>query len=333
MSVNPMYKERFYGNFYFCRNCLRPSSYHAKDDLIKCKNCGITAYIWGGFTSTELSRPIAKVGSEMEGGNDRHPIGVRNHDVTFHGDGSVHFNQGDGCPNGDCDCDDEEDRDCDHCYGECGCGSWQYIGEWVTRPIPYTRNLKRFSKVIMDNYPKGVNDSCGGHIHMSFKNQLIYDLACDENLWIGLKNHLTHWGKTHLNKIGYTKLMNRIHGVNYCRNEFTPELQYTGNTTRYTQLNYCLGKHGTLECRILPMFSNAETYVSAVTEVIHYIEDWVQQRMMLQKPKLELIERDLSGRILPNKVKYYRSGKKYIHFPRKQTLKQLISPKMDLLEI
>ena len=54
---------------------------------------------------------------------------------------------------------------------------------------------------------------------------------------------------------------------------------------------------------------------------------------MLQKPKLELIERDLSGRILPNKVKYYRSGKKYIHFPRKQTLKQLISPKMDLLEI
>ena len=79
----------------------------------------------------------------------------------------------------DCDCDDEEDRDCDHCYGECGCGSWQYIGEWVTRPIPYTRNLKRFSKVIMDNYPN--SDFA---LDAEYKLELIQEILASKEMYL-----------------------------------------------------------------------------------------------------------------------------------------------------
>ena len=317
---NQIYRQLFHDNFYFCDECLRPALYDSKEDMVKCKNCGYSNYIRSGFTSDELATPIWKIGCEMEGAANEHPKGVASKRVNFHTDGSVHFTRSEGedeyC--GNCNCEDYEENDeCSHCTQCCGCSSYNIIGEWVTRPVAYTRNLTRFANIVEENYPIGVNESCGGHFHLSFKNQLIYNLATDENLWIGLKSHLRHWAKTGLNDRGREKLLNRIYGVNYCRDEFTPETQMVATGTRYTHLNYCLRKHGTIECRILPMFTSSKTYLSALKETVHYIEDWLKQQMVLSMPKAEIVNRDMKGQILPTKIYEYKKG---------AVLKKLIKP-------
>jgi hypothetical protein len=64
----------------------------------------------------------------------------------------------------------------------------------------------------------------------------------------------------------------------YCKREFDPLGQYKtrdrgGN--RYTQLNFCYGVHKTMECRLLPLFRDVSVAVSAVKNLLKFVDDWV----------------------------------------------------------
>lgn len=300
-----LFDDMYRDSFYFCKECLSPSVYNMKKDMIKCKNCGESYdYIWNGFTASELSQPIDKIGSELEGARNSHPNSITNQDVNFHGDGSVHFSRNqDGCS--ECCCadedDDEEYDECYHCSGDCDCnygGGWDIVGEWVTRPLPFSRNFKRFTKIIEDSYPDSVNDTCGGHFHISYKNLLIYGMSMNQDMYEGLSAHLRAWAHKSLNKNGEKKMQRRLEGSStYCRVGFNPEAQVNSNADRYLQLNYCYNKHGTMECRILPMFDTAEVYISAVKAATSYIEDWIKTHMIQERPKAEVFKRDFDGRI------------------------------------
>jgi hypothetical protein len=59
---------------------------------------------------------------------------------------------------------------------------------------------------------------------------------------------------------------------NYCRREFHPHKQWLAegrSGERYAQLNYCYNFHGTLECRLLPMFRKALDAVKAIRYVLN----------------------------------------------------------------
>ena len=317
-----LYDRIYREGFYFCNNCLSPSVYNMKKDMIKCKECGETyEYIWNGFTPMELSHPLNKIGCELEGARNSHPKTTHNEDVQFHGDGSVHFERRGDQECEECSCDEmseseqEEYNECYHCAGECDCtydsNHWQIEGEWVTRPLAFNKNFKRFTKIVSESYPEGVNDTCGGHFHISYKNELLYGIAMDYDLYSGLCSHLKSWANSGvLNENGKKKLLRRLEGSsNYCRIGFNPEMQLYGNSDRYFQLNYAYGKHKTMECRILPMFSDSEVYIMAVREATKYIEDWMKNHMIIETPTVEVFKRDFDGRISGSEILQYKQNK------------------------
>jgi hypothetical protein len=319
ITAQNLFDNMYRDSFYFCNDCLSPSVYNMKKDMIKCKNCGESYdYIWNGFSASELTQPIDKIGCELEGARHQHPKSLNRQDVDFHGDGSVHFDRNRDVCNECCCSDLEEDDDydeCYHCSGDCDCtaynDNWAIVGEWVTKPIPFTRSFTRFGRIVEDSYPEGVNDTCGGHFHVSYKNELIYGMAMDQDMYEGLCSHLQSWARRELNKNGELKMKRRLEGSsNYCRVGFNPEQQMYGNADRYLQLNYAYGKHGTMECRILPMFDSAEVYVKAVKEATSYIEDWLKTHMIQETPKAEIYDRDINGQInLPDIMEYKQTKK------------------------
>lgn len=139
-----------------------------------------------------------------------------------------------------------------------------------------------FNGWMIKNYPTLVNNTCGLHVHMSFEDVRFYALLMGDGKTPEYQDTMAYylglWGqKENLNNDH--PIWDRLKGKKeYCRlDKFWPDLQVSqkgknhdmhedGN--RYTGINYCFGLHGTLECRILPMFSNPEQGVRGVKTVM-----------------------------------------------------------------
>lgn len=196
-----------------------------------------------------------KVGMEFEGGWNR-PTG-RDVDRRLHrcGDGSV------------------------RCYGE------HHTGEVSTAPADSVAELEQLIDV---GYPDVVDNSCGFHVHLSFDTGLYHRLM-DRAFW---DHFLAFWDRTvnltatkkrelfpEWDATDWARLIPRLAGQNnYTRREFYPEKQLylaSKGSHRYTHLNYCHGLHGTVECRLLPMFHDKAAAKRAVRTLLECFDSYL----------------------------------------------------------
>jgi len=197
-----------------------------------------------------MPKYIHKIGVELEGAW----LSSKNVDKSFHGDGSVNIPI-------NYDSNDRPDL---------------FVGEIASDPISY-ENVENWIRV---NYPDKVNHTCGFHIHVSLKENMNYLRLATEEFSAFFFNAMTSWGES--NKLHpEDQFWYRLNGSNhYCKKDFKPDDQIYAKTkgdSRYTQLNFCYTLHGTLECRLLPMFGDVNLTISAFKAYIDCIEKFLEE--------------------------------------------------------
>ena len=206
---------------------------------------------------------IIFLGCELEGcHNSKEP------NTIFRTDGSLEFDfeHVDDCY------DDGELR----CEGEC---NYEYVGEMISKPL----TIEQLIEWIPKNYPVYHNKTCGGHVHLSFKNKLEYMKFCDVKFYNFFKERMRKWAiKKHV-KEG-SQFYKRLAGQNtYCHDKFYCTAQLRNSGDRYCMLNYCYSRHKTIEVRLLPIFDKVELYISAVNEIYDIFNIWLIQSKREQR--------------------------------------------------
>ena len=272
----------------YCSHCLKELNGQeielCKTEYYRCSDCGNKEVMNNSTPLNYLRMPIWKIGFEMEGLWKEHPNEHRL--LSQHEDCSV--------------------KNIDHL-------DVAYVGEYVTRPVLFkNEKLEELESLVMDAYPTYVNRTCGGHFHISFRDMRFYDIAMEYDMYAGLIDHLYSWGEKKLNKIGMQRLIERIEkcnaGTDYCKPEHMPESQVSGQGDRYCQLNFDYFKHKTMEVRVLPMFSDATTYLDAVNECTTYISNYILTHAQFKKEKTIIKpEFDISGQINNIRQRYEKN--------------------------
>lgn len=154
-----------------------------------------------------------------------------------------------------------------------GSPTWR-TGELVSEPLepiqvgPWMRRW----------YPTNVNQTCGMHVHVSFRDANHYArLADSEAYQATVINEFKKWATLEGFPASH-HIWSRLTGKNqYCLHKFWPKLQmmptkkdydHSREGCRYTAINYCFGVNKTLECRLLPMMDTKEQGVRAVKEFL-----------------------------------------------------------------
>lgn len=198
-------------------------------------------------TPTIRRKRIKALGVELEGGWDSPPPN------EIHRDGSVTVNA-------------------------------NYVGEVSSAPLP---SLEEAEAWVRANYPPRVNNSCGLHVHLS-TNELNYSRLMEPEFNQFFEGRMAEFLSQGLasGNPGYDLLRQRFQGLNqFCQKKFIPEHQLflkdrygdTSTHPRYAQLNFCYGRHGTLECRMFPCFPNVDDGVAAVKSFYTTVFDYLGQ--------------------------------------------------------
>ena len=146
-------------------------------------------------------------------------------------------------------------------------------GEIPSPPI----EVEKVAPWMKQFYPQYVNETCGLHVHMSFKTALQYQRLMTPAYPATIIEYFTAWAKNEKLKESHP-LWERLSGKNrYCRHEFHADQQVTSKKDhsqtrpghRYTVVNYCYSVYqGTMECRLLPMMDTPEQGIRAVQHVL-----------------------------------------------------------------
>ncbi len=197
---------------------------------------------------------IDRVGVELEGAWEKEPSFPIVHD------GSLDFSDDDDIP---------EDV---------------YVGEARIGPF---RDLAAILAAVRRRWPDHVNETCGMHVHLSFRSAIFYSWLMDPDFTQRIVDGLTMWGSRLKLPAGHV-LFNRLSGNNsYCLREFHADWQADQTITvyrrhsqeghRYTVVNYPYGIHGTLEIRVLPMFPEGPSLAqAAIREVVAITEQAIR---------------------------------------------------------
>lgn len=156
--------------------------------------------------------------------------------------------------------------------GDAGRSVPKHVGELPFGPI----EVKELGQYMRQLYPSHVNDTCGMHVHMSFRKAFLYQRLMDERYPATIIDAVEKWAKRE-SLPDDNPIWDRLQGNNsYCKHEFYPDSQaacknknHHREGSRYTSINYCYGLHETIECRLLPMMPDAEMGIKAVQEVIN----------------------------------------------------------------
>lgn len=190
---------------------------------------------------------VKAIGVEMEGGWIQRP-------ESLYGDGSVR---------------------CSHPTTQCS-GEISYHN---SDPAELFKWMKR-------NFPSETNETCGMHIHVSFINNLLYMKLMEKAFFEFFLSRMREWGKAMADsgamKDGdLTNFQNRISDRNtYTSSSYEPDRQARPNSKngyRRSHLNYCYNLHGTIECRLMPMFSKFELAKDAVIVVAETMEEYLSK--------------------------------------------------------
>lgn len=267
-----------------CKGCFRPLTSIEQTSISynmwSCFECDSREYSVANIKQSQyLRNPIWKIGLEMEGLWEYMP---KSHELLIEHE--------------DCSVKNLDGIDC------------EFVGEYITRPVLFNKTgLAKLESCVYDAYPHFVNRTCGGHFHLSFRDMRFYDIAMEKEMYDGLITHLYTWGEKNLNKKGMNRLNERLdnytHGTDYCQPKHMPEQQVDGNGDRYCHLNFDYFKHRTMEVRILPMFSDATTYLDAVDTCTRFISRYITKHSKFTADKTNYQTKfDIKGNI-PNVTK------------------------------
>lgn len=216
-----------------------------------------------------MKKKIDKLGVELEGGWDK-----TFSDTVIQHDGSVHLpltSKVTGKPS-------------KH-YGEI--------------PSPPFDDLGELMEWLVKHYPTAINHHCGFHVHFSLRKNLYYSQLMDKTFFKFFRQGAEKWGKR-LNIHPDDPFWIRLRGQNkFCTTSFIPHQQSQiivkeqNDSRRYTMLNYCYGMHGTVECRLAPMFSTPQLAFRWVKFITEVVEEWLSQRPPEKIMTLRLKSKDL----------------------------------------
>lgn len=126
-------------------------------------------------------------------------------------------------------------------------------------------------------YPSVVNETCGLHVHMSFKSALHYQRLMVPEFQLTIVNYVKKWANDEKLPKEHP-IWERLSGKSrYCQHKFFADQQAQMRQKdydqarpghRYTVINYCFNHHGTAECRLLPMMETADQGIRAVQNVL-----------------------------------------------------------------
>ena len=127
---------------------------------------------------------------------------------------------------------------------------------------------------LVDFYPDEADASCGMHVHTSFMCNTYITQLMTKKFFEFFTARMTAWGtQNRLHPDG--QFFRRLRGNNsFCRPNEEITNPYVDD--RYRQLNFTSwGSHKTLECRLAPMFKNAQLGVSYVVELLSIYRDFL----------------------------------------------------------
>ncbi len=163
------------------------------------------------------------------------------------------------------------------------------MGEVVSPPCSNLRDLAEF---IQAYYPDKVNTTSGLHIHVSLESDEDYTLLMQPSFYSYFRTHVEAWAKA--NKIKSARFWNRFNNQNYycARNDrkrseseetlteaemlINHQRQRNGSADRYRHLNFCKGKHGTLEVRLFNGLNNPREIFKSVLCVLECIDTYLE---------------------------------------------------------
>ena len=172
-----------------------------------------------------------------------------------------------------------------------------HIGELVSVPMEPVRVAPWMKKT----YPDTVNDTCGLHVHMSFKDARHYQQLMVPEYTTTMLHYLAEWGRKVSIPAGHP-FWERVVGKNrFCLPLFFPDSQaqktsksynHDGEGNRYSAINYCWGLHETVECRTLPMLERPELGIEAVHEVLNITNSFLAAAAEKEKHYRALVTAD-----------------------------------------
>lgn len=187
---------------------------------------------------------IYRIGIELEGGWTKLPAGVR----QLQHDGSVVIQQQLGEPR-------------------------LQLGELANGPM----TMEEWKGWLKSSYPQRVNDTCGMHVHFTPTTALGYSrLMCPEYPGTVVA-YVKKWAEaTRLSK--QHPLWPRLAGQSrFCQHIYSADDQVRNASKdhdqhrkghRYTVINYCHARTGTIECRLLPMMDTADQAIQLIQEFV-----------------------------------------------------------------
>lgn len=150
----------------------------------------------------------------------------------------------------------------------------QGIGELPSPPLA----LNEWTKWITKFYPSHVNETCGLHVHLSFKSALAYHRLIDPTYPATIVKYIRRWAEGK----GFAKdhpIWPRLDDKNeFCQHKFYADSQVRDSRKdfdhhrpgcRYTVMSYHYSRLRTIECRLLPMFDTVELGTEAVQQVVN----------------------------------------------------------------
>lgn len=212
------------------------------------------------FRSKARNR-VYRIGIELEGGWDVLPPGVR-----LQHDGSIDFDK-----------------------------PIRHVGEWPIGPLDLVKDSPMYwVKALTVAYPQHVNETCGMHVHLSFKTAFAYNRLMMPQYPATVVAAFSAWAtKTGLS--GSHPIWHRLEGLSrYCQFKFDADNQVLNGEKdhdqrrvghRYTVINYCYGRYNTIECRLLPMMETAKQAVSAIQELVDVTNAFLLAVPIKREPK------------------------------------------------
>lgn len=146
---------------------------------------------------------------------------------------------------------------------------------------------------LSDHYPTIVvlaeqdgSGGCGLHVHTSFKSVEAYQLLGSWSFYQHFIERMGRLASSIADDTEQAHFIHRLAGKNkYCTRKLLTSRQmlmrdkHDNRDARRTQLNFAWGIHGTLECRLFPMFTKEQDSLLAIEWLLDTYEGWLEQAM------------------------------------------------------
>lgn len=149
----------------------------------------------------------------------------------------------------------------------------QQQGELPSLPL----EIKEWENWIRQSYPSHVNSTCGMHVHMSFRTIMAYQrtmapefvktVLAEFQKWAEVKSLPTEhplWGRLAGNSEYCQHLFFADDQAKWTRKEY----EHHAAKHRYTVVNWCYSRYGTVEVRLLPMMDTIDLAVDAIKHLM-----------------------------------------------------------------